>query len=371
MFLHISDTHLGKRPYGKTEREGDIYDSFKQLVDIAINERVSFVIHSGDFFDVYEPSAMAYTVAIENLKRLKEANIPFFVIPGNHDLATIRGKGLPLRVLEVVGLVKVLDGKEKTSVFSGINIYGIKYSPTREAFVSEVKGIVPSGKSVLMIHQGLKEYLPFNGSYQIEESELPKGFTYYALGHVHTRKYKRFNDGSLLALPSSPDILDVREIEDYRKNGKGGFLVDLSKDEPYIQQVNVDVREQLLIWVRKENIKSEIDKELASVSSKKLPLIHLILHGEPIEPKLLTSVMKQFSDRIYWWRVEKDETEISKDIKLFGDTSQENVTSLTRKYLLAQGYTEEESNAIIDLIESAEDEEESYAKLKRFLGIQK
>lgn len=47
-FAHLSDTHLGYRQYGLIEREDDFYNVFNEIVDKIIDERVDFVIHSGD-----------------------------------------------------------------------------------------------------------------------------------------------------------------------------------------------------------------------------------------------------------------------------------------------------------------------------------
>lgn len=68
LIMHISDTHLGKRQYSLIEREKDVYQTFSQLIDIAIKEHVNAIIHSGDLFDVFNPSNNAIVEAIRNLK---------------------------------------------------------------------------------------------------------------------------------------------------------------------------------------------------------------------------------------------------------------------------------------------------------------
>ena len=54
-FAHISDTHLGQRQYHLPEREQDIYDALKQAINRIIEEKVDFVIFSGDIFDRSSP----------------------------------------------------------------------------------------------------------------------------------------------------------------------------------------------------------------------------------------------------------------------------------------------------------------------------
>lgn len=84
-FVHLSDTHLGWRQYGKTERFIDWGKATKCVFEYAVKNNVDFVIHSGDFFNSYRLDQDAFLQSIELLQILKDKNIPFFVIDGNHD----------------------------------------------------------------------------------------------------------------------------------------------------------------------------------------------------------------------------------------------------------------------------------------------
>ena len=75
-----------------------------------------------------------------------------------------------------------------------------------------------------MLHQGINSYIPYD--YELEHFDLPK-FSYYALGHIHGRVLERFNDG-ILAYSGSTEIIYRNEYEDYKKQGKGFYLVDFS-----------------------------------------------------------------------------------------------------------------------------------------------
>ena len=59
-----------------------------------------------------------------------------------------------------------------------------------------------SGKKVLVLHQGLTDFNKFAG--ELNSTDLPAGFNYYALGHYHDHQEKRFGclDGPL-AYPGS------------------------------------------------------------------------------------------------------------------------------------------------------------------------
>lgn len=83
--LISSDSHLGCRLYGEDFREQDYRDAFKEMIDIAIEENVDKVIHAGDLFHTPTPSSKNLSFCMKQLLRLKEKNIEFLSIVGNHE----------------------------------------------------------------------------------------------------------------------------------------------------------------------------------------------------------------------------------------------------------------------------------------------
>lgn len=83
--LHTADTHIGYRQYHKPEREEDFRAAFESVIDAAIERNVDAVVHAGDIFNRSRPSIEALLDCIEQLKRLRQHNIGFHTIVGNHD----------------------------------------------------------------------------------------------------------------------------------------------------------------------------------------------------------------------------------------------------------------------------------------------
>lgn len=83
--LHVSDTHLGKAQYGSDVRRDDYSRAFQVAIDIAIEEDVCAVIHTGDLFDSRTPSTKAVSDAFEAVKRLDDEDIMFLGVVGNHE----------------------------------------------------------------------------------------------------------------------------------------------------------------------------------------------------------------------------------------------------------------------------------------------
>jgi exonuclease SbcD len=371
--MHISDTHVGKRQYNLESREKDIYEVFETLIDTAISERVDAVIHTGDLFDVSNPSTEAEMVVVKNLMKLKERGIPFIGIPGDHDTPKRRGATVH-EMLQNLGLVRVPD-LDKPIEVGQVKFYGKKHVPllsesTREEFQKIIRGLRPQGKSVLMLHQGVKEWLPFDYSYQLTLDDLPKDFVYVALGHLHFRKRVRRENGSYIAVAGSPDIIDEREIEDYKNFKKGAWLVDLSKDEPVIQGKDLEIRPQDVIAVSTKNLEEEIRAKAPKPVRGKLPIIHLILEGEPIKKdvlmKKISSLEGVIAEKI---RIYKDNTYLTPQDKAQLTVNTGSINDLILEYLVKrEGYKDDEARLILKMILS-DDEDEILNAVRTFAGV--
>lgn len=86
-FLHVSDTHLA-RDYPKVGGLGraQAYNyAFNQVIDTAIQQKVDFIIHTGDLFSTHRPFPRAVQYVIRRWERLHQHKIPLIIIRGNHD----------------------------------------------------------------------------------------------------------------------------------------------------------------------------------------------------------------------------------------------------------------------------------------------
>ena len=294
---HISDTHLGYRQYNLDERENDIYNAFNEVVDRILEERVDIVIHSGDLFDSYRPPIKALKVFKEALGKLKGRVRKILAVLGDHDIP--KRRGLPPHSL--FDEVKVLGiGKLEWMEIDGVLVAGISNLRGRgiELLKSELSKFDRLAekyrKSVLIAHQGVKRYFPFE--YELEEDDLPRKATYYAFGHIHSRTLVRFG-GGFFAYAGSIEIMRRDEIESWMKKGKGFYIVDLERDEPEIHTINVDVRPQYRVEV--DLSKTTLEKALAKYviqTYSRLPVLHITVSGKSIVAQTvlrrLSSILK-------------------------------------------------------------------------------
>ncbi len=282
-FAHLADTHMGYRQYGLTERENDFFEVFDQAIDEIIRERPEFVIHSGDLFEYSRPPTWALLTAQKGILKLKEANIPIYAIAGNHDVV-MRKNALPPQILyKDFGLKLISPNKPfytMGDVFIGGAPYASKYHAKQlvERLQTIEKSSLDYGKRILVLHQGIDRYIPYE--YEIKIGDVPQSFNYCAFGHIHERVVDDFGEGKL-AYPGSTEIWRSNEVEGYMKNGKGFYLVDISGDMPEIENIDLKLPREFI----KETIRySEIQDELNRIkeytnSLQRKPILMVTVEG--------------------------------------------------------------------------------------------
>ncbi|MCH7887252.1 MAG: exonuclease SbcCD subunit D [Candidatus Marinimicrobia bacterium] len=315
IFSHISDTHLGLVQYGSEEREQDVYLSFNQAIDISIKDHVDFVIFAGDIFHVPNPNGTAIVQMANALKRLKQNKIDSFFILGEHDISRIRTTPIPyvyhnLEVSKYIGQGKPLEYKDVLLVgFDKIRKSEI--SQFEEKF-SEIDRIAKNhcGHKILVMHQGITEFNKFAG--ELLSTDLPKNFTYYAMGHLHDHDKKQFSH--LNGLVAYPGSIELTTSEGIKETKKGFFEVDVSGSEAKADWIELDTRPQFSIktaYNELANSINEIAKKIEGLERK--PIIELRIKGDKIENDIIQtqiSRLNAFALRCFW-RISKYDVDSS------------------------------------------------------------
>ena len=278
-FAHLADTHLGYRQYGLFEREKDFYEVFDKVIDKIIEEKVDFVIHSGDLFETARASPMALLTFQKGLLKLKGAGIPMYAIAGNHDVVMRKGSIPPHVIFKKLGL-KVISTINPTYMHGDIFIAGLPYYPAShgKAMKSKLAELSEKAshheKSILVLHQGIDKYFPMN--FELEIGEIPDNFDYYALGHIHKYVNDAYGKGRMV-YPGSGEIWKTSEIPDYKKNGKGFVVVDFEGSKPVVKRVTVDIpREFIERKIEYDNLESGIASVKETIKDfDKKPILRL------------------------------------------------------------------------------------------------
>ena len=94
-FIHAADIHLDSPLKGLEQYDGAPVDEIRNaarralsnLVDLAIEQGVAFVLIAGDLYDGDWRDYNTGYFFVEQVRRLREADIPLYLISGNHDAA--------------------------------------------------------------------------------------------------------------------------------------------------------------------------------------------------------------------------------------------------------------------------------------------
>lgn len=291
-FMHFSDTHIGNRQYYMQEREQDFIDSFKEAISIGLQEKVDFFVHSGDLFDVWNPSNRSLTLLRDSMIELKERGIRVYMVLGDHD----RPKRVDYPAAEIFDFLGItVLGKDG---FQGIDL-DVKGEPVFLGGISNMKGIrrdnlpeeykkasiAAEGKknSVLISHQGVTGFGLIDEACEIRKEEIPGNFSYLAFGHIHEGSTANIGN-SLFSYAGSTEICSTNEIPSFIKKGKSVNIVDINSGEAALEKIPLNsVRVQVNIKADSTDYMQKLEKFLESVKDKtiqKKPIISIEISGD-------------------------------------------------------------------------------------------
>ncbi|MFV2014120.1 MAG: exonuclease SbcCD subunit D [Candidatus Heimdallarchaeota archaeon] len=280
-FLHSSDTHLGKihkkmRTDDETQKNLmslDTENQFNRIIDHAIEERVDFVVHSGDLFDRVNVKNADIEGGLKALRRLSEVKIPFVTIAGNHDRAFTHGVVSPLNFINFIpNCTAITDNGTKIFKVGNteISVHGISYirADIENRYPEAVTNLIKNTRTkqnILLSHQLLNGSRTGFEVSSANEPEVPTTFfppelNYVAMGHIHkkqTLKHPAFPEMKI-RYPGSPLIIDFGE----REEEKSLSIVDISNNQVEITEIPLETRKFDEISVKLDNPTSSEAEEI-------------------------------------------------------------------------------------------------------------
>ncbi|QLH07272.1 metallophosphoesterase family protein [Nitrosopumilus ureiphilus] len=276
-FAHLSDIHLGFQKHESLQRiEQQV---FEKAMDECINRKIDFILIPGDLFHVNIPEMRVQKYAFAKFRQVYDAGIPVYVVYGSHDFSPVSNSVIDL-LAEVGYITKVTratsneDGTislkflidEKTGAkIAGLS--GLKVGKDREwyekldrTFESE------SGFKIFLFHGGISDMKTESGmdGDHMPLSLLPKGFSYYAGGHMHKFNHQSFDGYSNVIYPGTLFAGYHADLEDNANGQKRGFvLVEFEKDVKSVEFIEIQNTAYEIIEVDANNRKAEsINQEL-------------------------------------------------------------------------------------------------------------
>ena len=233
-FLHASDLHLDSPFRGHVDAAPELapvlreatFRTFARLVDIAITEKVDFVLLAGDLYDGKDRSLRAQLALREGLVRLDEAKIKSFVVHGNHDPLSGRYAqlSLPPSVHVFDGTLASVPIKKDWEVIATITGVSYARADVTENLAKTFPRPEGDGFPIGLLHANLGGDTGHANYAPCTLGDLASsGYRYWALGHVHTQAVHRSGE-TVAAYPGNPQGRSVREL-----GPRGCLLVEVSQ----------------------------------------------------------------------------------------------------------------------------------------------
>ncbi|MFC1768810.1 exonuclease SbcCD subunit D [Nanoarchaeota archaeon] len=247
-FAHMADCHIGSWRDPKLKEIST--EAFIRAIDMSVQEKVDFILISGDLFNTPLPSMDTLKKTVVKLKELKDLGIPLYLIAGSHDYSP-SGKTM-LDVLEGAGLVRNVlkgtseDGKLKLNFTvdekTGAKITGLlgkRLGLEKTYYENLMRDHLEQeeGYKIFLFHSGIDEIKSKNMEKVITNplSLLPKNFNYYAGGHIHEVSQNEMEGYGKVVFPGPLFPNNFKELEDL---GGGGFFI-VENNEPKFQSIQV------------------------------------------------------------------------------------------------------------------------------------
>lgn len=267
--LHFADTHLGMENYGRVNASTGLHSRFEDglkclsfIIDTAIEQCVDAAIFAGDAYRTCDPNPTHQHGFAQQMRRLRDANIPLVMVPGNHDMAVSYGRKSSIDIFGALGndLVYVFTKRrvETISTKSGplqiapfpwpvrSNLMAqdeyrgaseeevtreveLRAAASIEALAAEIDTLLPA---VLVAHvmadkaetSGSEYYAAIMRDPRLHVGTLAnERFDYVAMGHVHKFQDLNKNQQPPVVYSGSMDRINFGEERDH----KGFVLVEI------------------------------------------------------------------------------------------------------------------------------------------------
>lgn len=295
-FAHFADVHLGYNKSSALQKLEE--DVFTRSISKCISENVDFVLMCGDIFHNNIPEMRVQKMAMEQFRRLHDSNIPAYVVYGSHDFSPINSSVIDLFVaagymikpqgvaLESggIGLEFIIDPKTGVKI-TGMG--GLKVGRDRDYYenLDHTSLESESGLKIFLFHGGITEMMDTIADDGMPVSLLPKGFDYYAGGHLHQYKNAHFPGYNYVVYPGTLFAGHPSDMEGSARGENRGFvMVEFGDTIESVNPIAMPACPYILIVVDAEtrssdSVRDEITTSIGKISADNKVVI-LRIFGE-------------------------------------------------------------------------------------------
>ena len=242
-FLHAADIHLDSPLRGLSAYEGAPVDllrtatrrAFSQLVDMAIEEDVDFVVIAGDLYDGDWRDYNTGLFFVREMGRLNQAEIPVFLVYGNHDAESEITKQLTLPKNVKSFSARKPETHRLEEIDVALHGQSFRSAATTENLAVGYPDPVTGWLNIGVLHTALEGHAAHATYAPCSLAELQsKGYDYWALGHVH--EFAIHSEDPWVVFPGNLQGRHIREL-----GPRGAVMVSADSDGISLERVFVDV----------------------------------------------------------------------------------------------------------------------------------
>jgi exonuclease SbcD len=298
-FIHAADIHLDSPLRGLMRFEGApveriksaTRDAFRNLVQLAIDERVAFVLIAGDLWDCDWPDSAPGLFFIQQAALLGKSGIPIYIIKGNHDAES----KLTSAIRHWPENVKFFSHKKPHTVTLekwNVAIHGQSYGQQQvtedlsATYPPPVFGAFNIGLLHTCLDDGGTDYAP-----ACIDTLVARGYDYWALGHTHNRQ-DLSRDGVHIEFPGNPQGRSIRET-----GPKGCSLVTVGDDHSVVsrfepldtvrwKELSVVSGDSGLEGAVREALEKAVGKSDGRLLAVRLEVIGWVIGGQALRDRL-------------------------------------------------------------------------------------
>jgi exonuclease SbcD len=193
-FLHVADPHLDSPLEGLASREDAPTDlirsatrrAFENMVQLAIAERVNFIVIAGDLYDGDWRDYSTGLFFKAQMLQLQRHAIPVYLISGNHDAASVITRRLSLPENVHSFSTRTAETKEVPGTPVVIHGRGFPDRAVTENLAREYPHALPGRFNIGLLHTSLTGSPEHDSYAPCSVADLAsRGYDYWALGHIH------------------------------------------------------------------------------------------------------------------------------------------------------------------------------------------
>ena len=326
--LHFADLHLGVENYGRLDpatglhtRLADFLRSFDELVEYALAEPIDLVLFAGDAYKNRDPNPTHQREFARRIHRLASANIPVFLLIGNHDIPRTAGRAntldifatlevpnvhvarkpatyeIPTRAgqVQIVALPWIVRShlltREEYKNRSLQELEHLMLTKVKKSLKTQLARLDPRVPTILAVH-GAVQGATYGSERSVmlgQELVLPLNllnnttFDYIALGHIH--RHQVLGKGTPIVYSGSLDRVDFGE----EKQAKGFVVADVQRGKAQYKFVELTSTRRFVTIEAQANGADPMAQvqEAVTACDIKNAIVRLIIHTTMDKNRLL------------------------------------------------------------------------------------